>query len=569
MSVAAPLPAGVGGAAARRPGSAGALRVLVALARADFLERVRRYSTLVTLMSMLFMAWQAMPADPRQFSMSVQLGDYRGVYNSAWVGGLLTLLVNTLLTLIGFYLVKNAVERDRLTGVGEILATTPISRPLYTLGKALSNFVFLAALPATLWVAGMGMQLLRGEDRHLDPWIMAQPLLVFSLPGLALVAALAVLFECVRWLRGTLGNVVFFFFWTFSLVSGFTNRIDLLGINALQGSMGAACQARYPDYNLKDVTIGGGVEPVRGTFVWEGLHLTGSILAERLFVLALALVVALAAAVLFDRFDPTRGAARAGDAPGPGKKGTKGKRAPAGRLEPPVDPVDEGGAIGVVEATGAARPGAAHITLTPLAAGARHFRLLPLVVAELRLMLKGVSRWWYLVMLPLALAGLVAPAPAGTIVRGVAWIWPIALWAGMGVRASRCRTEELLLCSPGPRARQWPATLLAGMLVALLPGVGCVVHAAAAHGAAGAATALAGIVFVPTFAFATGRLTGSSRFFEIAYLLLWYVGPMNAVPMFDFTGGAPLLAGFGTALGFGAAAAGALTLAALRPERGR
>lgn len=565
MSVAAPLStaATAAGATAARRGAAGPWRVLAALARADFLERTRRSSTLITLMAMLFMAWQAMPSNPRQFSMSVQLGDYRGVYNSAWVGGLLTMLVTTLLTLIGFYLVKNAVERDRLTGVGEILATTPLGKPAYTLGKTLSNFLFLAALPATLWVAGMGMQLLRGEERHLDPWIMAQPLLVISLPALALVSALAVLFECIRWLRGTLGNVVYFFLWTFSLVSGMTSRIDLLGISALQASMGAACQARYPDYNLKDLTIGGGVEPVRGTFVWDGLHLTGTVLAERLIALALALGVALVAAVVFDRFDPTRGFARAAGGPAPGKRP---RSAPAGPPEPALDPLDPGAAT---LAAPAPRPGGAHITLTPLAQGARHFRLLPLVVAELKLMLKGVSRWWYLVMLGLFIAGLAAPAPGGAIVRGIAWIWPIALWAGLGVRASRHRTEELLLSSPGPRARQWPAALLAGMLVALLPGLGCLAHGAAAHGAAGLVTAAAGIVFVPAFAFATGRLTGSSRFFEIAFLLLWYVGPMNGVPLFDFSGGAPLLAGYGTAAGFVLAAVGALTLAALRPDRRR
>jgi hypothetical protein len=45
---------------------------------------------------------------------------------------------------VGFFVIKNAVERDRRTGVGQILATTPISKLQYTLGKTLSNFAVLA-----------------------------------------------------------------------------------------------------------------------------------------------------------------------------------------------------------------------------------------------------------------------------------------------------------------------------------------------------------------------------------------------------------------------------------------
>lgn len=544
----------------RAAGAATPLRLLAALGRADFLERARRFSTLVTFFAMLFMAWQAMPADPRQFSMSLRLGDYRGLYNSAWVGGLMAMLVTTLLTLVGFYLVKNAVERDRLTGVGEILATTPIRRFEYTLGKTLSNFIFLAALPATLWVAGLGMQLLRGEDRRLDPLVMALPLALMCLPALAVVAAVAVLFECLAWLRGTLGNVVYFLLWNFTLVSGVMSPVDLLGMRLLQRSMAAACQARYPDYSGQEFVIGGGIEPVRGTFVWDGVDWSGAMILGRLAGFAVALLVALLASLAFDRFDPSRGAVRVGARGARPRKGSDGDRADNSGAPP-------GG--GAVEAPAGARGAAPALpVLTPLTAGARHVRIAPLVRAELKVLFHGVSRWWGIVFLALVIAGLAVPGQAGTIVRGIAWIWPLGLWSGLGVRDLRHGTRDLLLSSPGPRSRQWPATLLAGVLLALLPGVGSFVHGVAAHGAAGGATVAAGILFVPIAAFASGRLSGSSRLFEAGYLLLWYVGPMNSVPMFDYTAGAPAGIGFDTAAGF--LAAGALLLAAaalLRDDR--
>jgi hypothetical protein len=45
-----------------------------------------------------------------------------------------------------------------------------------------------------------------------------------------------------------------------------------------------------------------------------------------------------------------------------------------------------------------------------------------------------------------------------------------------------------------------------------------------------------GVLFVPALALVMGVWTRHSRFFEITYLLLWYVGPFEGVPSFDFAG---------------------------------
>jgi len=45
---------------------------------------------------------------------------------------------------------------------------------------------------------------------------------------------------------------------------------------------------------------------------------------------------------------------------------------------------------------------------------------------------------------------------------------------------------------------------------------------------------LSGAVFVPTLALACGALSGTTRLFEIVYLVLWYLGPLNRT-IFDFT----------------------------------
>jgi hypothetical protein len=84
--------------------------VVYHLMRADLFERARRYSFLITLGFVVFAAYLYIP--PKEADdLTLGLGNYRGVYNSAWVGGAMAVLSSTLLSLPAFYLVKNAIER--------------------------------------------------------------------------------------------------------------------------------------------------------------------------------------------------------------------------------------------------------------------------------------------------------------------------------------------------------------------------------------------------------------------------------------------------------------------------
>ena len=148
-------------------------RTLYHLMRADLFERARRYSLLITLGFIIFAAYVYISPKEAHY-LTLGLGNYRGVYNSAWVGGAMAVLSSGLLSLPAFYLVKNALERDERTQVGQIIATTPLSKPLYTLGKAFSNFVFLALMVGVIAVAAAAMQLIRGAGAqiHVDVLLM-------------------------------------------------------------------------------------------------------------------------------------------------------------------------------------------------------------------------------------------------------------------------------------------------------------------------------------------------------------------------------------------------------------
>ena len=182
------------------------MRAVVAIARADFLERVRRYSFLFTLGFALYLGYLATAGN-----LVLQVGNMRGIFNSAWIGALLALVATDFFSLAGFYFVKNTIERDRQTRVGQILSTTPISKFMYAFGKMLSNLAVLSLMLAVLAAAGIAMQLVSGEDRHIELWKLIAPFVLLAIPAMAVTAAIAVFFETVPFLRSGFGNVAYFF----------------------------------------------------------------------------------------------------------------------------------------------------------------------------------------------------------------------------------------------------------------------------------------------------------------------------------------------------------------------
>src|SRR5215471_20436337 len=161
--------------------------VLYHMVRADFIERVRRYSFLVTLAGALFIA-NGVAAE----KIWIVVGNgYRGVYNSAWIGVLMAVCCSTFLSLAGFYIVKNSVQRDVDTRVGQILAATAMRKNFYTIAKTLSNFAVLACMVLILMLAAVVMQFMLGESHTFSLWDLWSTFIFFALPSMILTASLA------------------------------------------------------------------------------------------------------------------------------------------------------------------------------------------------------------------------------------------------------------------------------------------------------------------------------------------------------------------------------------------
>jgi LPXTG-motif cell wall-anchored protein len=360
------------------------------------------------------------------------------------------------------------------------------------------------------------IQLTVAEDSHLHIGQLLLPFVFLSLPVMALVAAMAVLFETVPFLRGGFGNVVWFFTYVSGMALGIpgetgrSSHPDPFGIGAVFQNVTAVYRGTF-GREPKGFILGG-VEHSTKTarFVWEGMDWTLPILGARLVWMLAAVGLAFLAALLFDRFDPSRGGLR--------RQASGGNGQPLDATLPPAAPVPQ-------------------VVLTPVPSGAARSRFLAVLRAELKLALKGQRWWWYAGALGGFIATLTAPlASVKEIVLPIAWIWPILIWSPLGTRESRFDTGGLLFSAARPLLRQLPATWAAGVLLAMATGSGAAIRFLAAGDTVALGAWLVGALFIPSMALALGVWSGTSKLFEILYLVIWYIGPMNHVPAMDYLG---------------------------------
>lgn len=490
-------------------------RVIYHLARADFLERVRRYSFLIMLGLVVFLGYQTGIGN-----LTLELGQYRGEYNSAWVGAMMSLIATFFLGWFGFYLVKGSVARDRETGVGQIMATTPLTRPLYTFGKWISNFLVLMAMVIVLALAGLVIQLLQGESTSIEIGAFIAPFIFVVLPVMALVAAFAVLFETIPFLAGGFGNLVYFF--GFVMVFPLMDKLikekptfEPLGLGLFMQDMQAAVLKIYPDYS-GGFSLGSGGETIIGTFKWMGVHWTSDLILIRFMFVMIAALLTLAGALFFDRFDPSR---------------RKPRRMKSIVSLPKAEKDSQSGTASISDTL--SQP----VHLTPLSGLANGFAFTRVLISEIKLLLKGQRWWWYAVAAGLFIAALVnTPENVRTFVLPFVWIWPILIWSGLGSREIQHNTHQMVFSSAAPLMRQLPAQWLAGFLVTALTGSGVALKLLSVGDSVGLLAWISAALFIPSLALALGVWSNSHKLFEVLYVMLWYLGPMNKIAAVDFLG---------------------------------
>jgi len=500
------------------------LRIVYHLVRADFLERVRRYSFLIMLGMVVFISYQLAIGKP-----ALTIRFYRGEFNSAWIGAMMTIGITTYLTILGFYLVKGAVSRDRETGVGQIMATTPLTKPLYLLGKWLSNFAVLIAIVAVPAFAGLLLQFWKGESTQVDLAAYLAPFLYIVLPIIGLVAAFAVLFESISYLQASFGNIVYFVM--AATVVGYTRLCgnvrypasEPTGACLFVSDMTPIIRKLVPGYNGTDYFYG--MTGASGNiFIWKGVHWTLDLILVRFAFLVLAVLLVILAVRFFDRFDSARSKPRR----------SKHIATAIGILTSlRGTPLSDSESVPTV--TPLQAPPVLH--LTSLSTSAMRFGFVAVLRAELKLLLKGQRWWWYVGAGVLFIASLVESVhDVRNTILLLTWVWPILIWSKLGNREVWHNTQQMVFSSAVPLWRQLPAAWLAGFLVTCLTGIGVAVRWLAVGDGTALLAWISAALFIPSLALALGVWTNGRKSFEVAYLTILYLALKIPTPRLDFLG---------------------------------
>jgi hypothetical protein len=166
------------------------------------------------------------------------------------------------------------------------------------------------------------------------------------------------------------------------------------------------------------------------------------------------------------------------------------------------------------------------------------FQFVAILLAELRLMLRGVPKPAYVLVALINFVALVTPRSDKLNLLPLLWLLPVLLWSQMGTREQRNNTAALLFSAPHSFLRQLPALGCAGVMVSLFSAIGMIVRALLTGDHHLLASCIGGAVFIPSLALACGVWSNTPRLFEALYVGLWYLA-LNGAPFADYMGLTP------------------------------
>ncbi len=508
-----------------RGGVSAATLPLTAQIGAELKMRLRSLATPIAVVAFFAGAFFWIP-DPAGKAVSItwDLADGRvqaPVYSAAYVGFALAILSGIFLAMGGFYLVAGSVRRDRERGLGAILAATPLSKTAYLGGKWAAHFAYLLVLDALALAAGLVAFLRYGVGKF-DPVAFAGPYLLLTVPSIAVIAAIAVLFDVTPGLRGRGGLVLWFFVFLFGLVK---LPLDLSGLDD-EGAPFKATMMR-PVYDPSGLATGQWLirqtvpEAIKGVSTghitrdkpiervpWPGIRVTADLVAMRALNLALAVLPFALAVLIFDRFDPARGRRRLRK---PGFVDRIGERLRRRRF------------AAVPDADGFS---AAAVRLTPVAPNPTTKGA---IFAEARLVWESASwiKW------PMAASAMLAALLPGNFAQGAFLVLLVPVISEVAAREKQAGTRSLVFSQPAVPASPVLWKTAAVSLVVLMLGGPLAFKCFLVSPIRGLAC-LAGLAAVAGASVGFGSLSSGGKLFSGLYLVVWYMG-LSGVPGADFT----------------------------------
>jgi hypothetical protein len=484
-----------------------ALDQVYSIATTDLRLRLRRPATLWLILILSGMAYLLIP-DPSTGRALMVVDGARALYTSQVVALATAGLASLFLTFAGFYLTSNTIRRDLIARTGGIIAATPVGSGTYLVGKFAGGGAYLGLITAVYVLNVMAMHLLRGEG-PLEPFTYFLTYLLALGPAISVIAALALMFECVPLLSGRLGDVLYFFVWAILLGLGAMSEGG--GVGKYLDVMGLGFIMRQVHGVSNSTQLAIGMTPFRGDvapWVLPPIPLSLAVLLPRMMVALLAVPILLVARLFFHRFDPARVQS--------GRQGGGGGviRRISVLIKPVTRVVSAVGARLVPAAPGVLRPVLAETVMTLCQS--------PLVLLA-----------WF------GVAAATVITPEATVRHTLPLVVAIVLAVALADLATRDRvagTQSMLYSMPRVRPDYAVIKLGAAVLLALLFCIPPAIRIAfSAPGSALSLLVAAG--FMGALATALGFLTRTPKAFMGIFMLFLYLVLNGAqVPGLDFAG---------------------------------
>lgn len=485
------------------------------IGKSDFIDRIRSKSILIITLLMVYISYLFFPENNSSLYYTLNYFNngffYRGIYNSTWLGWVSTIAFISVVSLIGFYFVRNSITREKELLIGEITASTELKSWIFIFGKAFGNFMFLLLQMFVVILITIIMQFVRGESYFLDPIKLLTPFLILAVPTCFIVAVIAIIFDTIPFFTGTFGNIAYFFMWTGVIVASVQERAyslsDVFGMNTTGRIVLEQLKSRFKEFKNMDSFSLGVSEALHGnvkTFVMDKVNISASVLFERVFWILIGILLLFLVAAFFKRTSliKTKSAGKAKD--------TKRNK----------------------EYNHQNR-----VVLSPVFENKTYSNNFFIIESKLKIMLALPNLWWYGIVIICSVGVLFAQGDnLYKFLIPAIWILPIFIWSKLGTIEKNFHMEDYLLTYKNYRNTEILNSVTAGIIFTIVINISVIIKFLMLGNLIGVLYVFMAVFFVNALGIFIGSFFASSTAFEIIYIILWYVGVLNGLSSLDFIG---------------------------------
>ncbi len=487
------------------------------IGRSDFLDRIRNKSIFIIAFLMMYISYLFFPQNNSSFyyTLDYNFGGffYRGIYNSVWIGWVATIAFISVVTLIGFYFVRNSIKRERELLIGEITASIGTKSWVFIFGKALGNLLFLLLQMVIVIFITIIMQFVRGESYSLEIIKLLTPFFILAAPACFIVSVIAIIFEIIPILRNSFGNVAYFFAWSGICIASMGKSksylADIFGMDTTAKVILEQFKKNFDEFKDIDYFSLGTNGPIHDnvkTFLMDKVNINMNIFIGRFFWIAIGILVLFLTSLFFRRSSLI-----------------------TSKVPSKVNKIMD---IKEKEYNYQKR-----VVLSEIFESKVYSNNLSVIHSELKFMFSACNLWWYAAILLCSIG--VFFAKGETLYKfliPIMWILPIFIWSKLGNVQMNFNMEDYLLTYKNYRKSQLVNSVFAGILFTILINIGIIVKFVILNDYPRVIYILMGIFFVNALGMFIGNVAKNSTAFEIIYTFLWYVGMLNGVTSLDFLG---------------------------------